>query len=235
VEEVEESGPLEIIGDISTTSFFTGLSASQAVYSLGDAMVKAGLTMSFTEAPSSDEQESTSDASSVEADNTVAKEKPKKVEKKKKKKPFFFDPPQSRFEWRRHPIPARFLGAKDHAMVRDITEHKIFLNMSITEVLCTTTAEALAMGKFVIIPKHRKYSSRRRSSEMRCDTVFSHLYRSFAYSIKHVLLAIPKLSGVRDGQGMRGEIEVGIGKRSDTIDRRVFPPVHMGRRERTAF
>ena len=32
--------------------------------------------------------------------------------------------------------------------------HKIFLNPSTSEVLCTTTAEALAMNKFAIIPRH---------------------------------------------------------------------------------
>jgi len=64
---------------------------------------------------------------------------------------FKFDPPKSRYELRRVPIPARFLGVKDHAKIPD---HKIFINLSITEVLCTTTAEAMAMGKFVIIPKH---------------------------------------------------------------------------------
>jgi hypothetical protein len=68
----------------------------------------------------------------------------------------YFDPPKSKFELRKHPIPARFLGVKDHAMIRDIPGHKIFLNLSETEILCTTTAEALAMGKFAIIPMHRK-------------------------------------------------------------------------------
>ncbi len=48
-------------------------------------------------------------------------------------------------------IPARFLGRQDHAVLHD---YKIFVNPSVTEVLCTTTAEALAMGKLVIIPFH---------------------------------------------------------------------------------
>ncbi|KAL3904972.1 MAG: hypothetical protein SGILL_009865, partial [Bacillariaceae sp.] len=56
--------------------------------------------------------------------------------------------------WRyfRQPIPARFLGRKDHAAVG--SQYTIFVNPSITEVLCTTTAEAVAMGKWVIIPRH---------------------------------------------------------------------------------
>ena len=42
----------------------------------------------------------------------------------------------------------------DHAMIRDLVQHKIFFNPSKSEVLCTTSAEALAMGKFVVLPKH---------------------------------------------------------------------------------
>ncbi len=48
-------------------------------------------------------------------------------------------------------IPARFMGRQDHAVLHD---YKIFVNPSVTEVLCTTTAEAIAMGKLVIIPQH---------------------------------------------------------------------------------
>jgi digalactosyldiacylglycerol synthase len=45
-----------------------------------------------------------------------------------------------------------FHGPLDHAEL-DYT-HKIFVNPSTSEVLCTTSAEALAMGKFVILPSH---------------------------------------------------------------------------------
>jgi len=63
-----------------------------------------------------------------------------------------FDLPKSRYEWRKTPIPATFPGRIDHATLKD--PYKVFINPSLSEVLCTTTAEALAMGKFVIIPVH---------------------------------------------------------------------------------
>lgn len=49
-------------------------------------------------------------------------------------------------------IPARFLGRQDHA--HSCTQYKVIVNPSVTEVLCTTVAEALAMGKWAVIPKH---------------------------------------------------------------------------------
>lgn len=45
-----------------------------------------------------------------------------------------------------------FYGALDHSELA--YTHKIFINPSTSEVLCTTSAEALAMGKFVILPSH---------------------------------------------------------------------------------
>jgi hypothetical protein len=55
-------------------------------------------------------------------------------------------------ELRRQPIPATFPGRVDHGSLAE--SYRIFLNPSISEVLCTTTAEALAMGKYAIIPVH---------------------------------------------------------------------------------
>lgn len=45
-----------------------------------------------------------------------------------------------------------FYGPLDHSELA--FTHKIFVNPSTSEVLCTTSAEALAMNKFVILPSH---------------------------------------------------------------------------------
>jgi digalactosyldiacylglycerol synthase len=63
-----------------------------------------------------------------------------------------FNLPKTLHELRRQPIPATFPGRIDHAELKE--DYSIFINPSVSEVLCTTTAEALAMGKFVIIPVH---------------------------------------------------------------------------------
>jgi digalactosyldiacylglycerol synthase len=49
-------------------------------------------------------------------------------------------------------LDLEFHGPLDHSKLS--LTHKIFINPSTSEVLCTTTAEALAMGKFVVLPSH---------------------------------------------------------------------------------
>lgn len=48
-------------------------------------------------------------------------------------------------------LAVEFHPATDHA---ELSQYKTFVNPSESEVLCTTVAEALAMGKFVIIAEH---------------------------------------------------------------------------------
>ena len=54
---------------------------------------------------------------------------------------------------RRQRLPANFKGRVDHSALAG-DEYSIFVNPSLTEVLCTTTAEAIAMGKWAIVPSH---------------------------------------------------------------------------------
>jgi hypothetical protein len=64
-----------------------------------------------------------------------------------------YELPKTLYELRKNPIPSTFPGRVDHAKLKS-GHHDIFINPSMSEVLCTTTAEALAMGKFAIIPVH---------------------------------------------------------------------------------
>eukprot|EP00526_Cylindrotheca_closterium_P017308 CAMPEP_0113655830 /NCGR_PEP_ID=MMETSP0017_2-20120614/29947_1 /TAXON_ID=2856 /ORGANISM="Cylindrotheca closterium" /LENGTH=314 /DNA_ID=CAMNT_0000569167 /DNA_START=156 /DNA_END=1100 /DNA_ORIENTATION=+ /assembly_acc=CAM_ASM_000147 len=125
---LEGPGPnaLDIIGDISGKSMETGVSATTAIANLCKRSVELGFHSTFSE--------------NLEKDSTS--------------KGYHLDLPRSKYELRQHPIPARFLGMIDHVVIKDIPKYTIFLNLSESEVLCTTTAEALAMGKWVIIPNH---------------------------------------------------------------------------------
>lgn len=60
--------------------------------------------------------------------------------------------PRSLAELRRSPIRANFRGSVDHAELKN--KYRIYVNPSVSEVLCTTAAEAVGMGMWVILPKH---------------------------------------------------------------------------------
>lgn len=135
--------PKHIIGHLGEKTKETGTGVTKAISKLSEKLSKLGFRSLYSE--ENDDSETNYDCNATaETGSSLASK-------------FKFDPPKSRYELRRHSIPARFLGVKDHALLRDIPGHKIFVNLSITEVLCTTTAEALAMGKFVVIPEHRKF------------------------------------------------------------------------------
>jgi digalactosyldiacylglycerol synthase len=113
-------------------------------------IMKAHTESGFDDDESSDQGFSEEDDSSVSLPQKM-KENAKKRFTDLRKKVDEVEIPRSLYEFRKNPIPAKFPGRIDHAEVK---RHKVFVNPSISEVLCTTTAEALAMGKFAIIPVH---------------------------------------------------------------------------------
>jgi hypothetical protein len=118
--------PGDVFADLSGRTLQTGVSVvgetANAALKVVESVVQHGI------GAFSKKEDSDSEKSSIEG----IKESPAR-----KKAPFSLAPPLSRFKWRKTPVPARFMGVKDHIDLRELPSQKIFLNMSTTEVLCT--------------------------------------------------------------------------------------------------
>jgi hypothetical protein len=104
--------PLNILGDLSAKSVGTGMAVSNAVYNIADSSIKNILKSSFSQLKKGRNNKEKGDGNDSPDEE---------------KKHFVFDPPQSRWELRRHPVPAKFPGVIDHAQLISVP-HKIFLN-----------------------------------------------------------------------------------------------------------
>jgi digalactosyldiacylglycerol synthase len=83
-------------------------------------------------------------------------------------------------------VPSNFVGRKDH--LEYCTKYKVFVNPSLSEVLCTATAEALAMGKFVLCPFHPSNSF----FEIFPNCLFYRNKREFVQCMKYALTHSPE-------------------------------------------
>ncbi|EFN54763.1 hypothetical protein CHLNCDRAFT_31413 [Chlorella variabilis] len=97
-------------------------------------------------------------------------------------------------------LSLRFHGAKDH-LDTSMHEYQVFINPSTSDVVATTTAEALAMGKWVICADH---PSNRFFSQFKNCLIFK-TPEEFSQHVEHALAHEPHPMGPEDRQNLTWE------------------------------